>query len=71
MLLHDDDEQQKVVQTINNWMDEHQREAVELYLESVGIEDDYILTEKFIELLYEKFENEIFAYLSEHQEEMR
>ena len=39
MNSQNDDKQQKAVQTINDWMDKNPREAVELYLEDVGIED--------------------------------
>ena len=70
-MKNNDDEQQLEIKKINDWMDKNHREAVELYLESVGIEDDYVLTEKFIDFLYDKLSDEIFDYLSEHQEEMR
>lgn len=61
--LGNDDEQQLAARKIEDWMDEHSMQAVELYFAYVS--------KNCVDVFYVKHYDDIFAYLSDHPEEMR
>ncbi len=68
-----------LAQDTKNWIDEHPIEAVEIYchlaknLHLSKLWDISSFTEyrKLVNLIYDKYSNEIFNYLVEHPEKMR